>query len=219
MATTLDHLVLVTSDLEAGMLELARRTGVEPVLGGSHPGLGTHNALLGLSWGGLRRCYLELLAPDPSQSEVPGDRTMLDLGARLTEGLGETVRPHTWVVRPDDLDATLAAATDAGVEVGEVVEAARARPDGTVLSWRLAVPRPLGLGGVQPSLIDWGPVGHPSDTAGPGLELEDLVLEHPDPARARRVLDILGVDHHVGPGDRARLTFVLRTPRGRVVLR
>ncbi|GAA1179524.1 VOC family protein [Ornithinimicrobium humiphilum] len=215
MTAELDHLVLAVPDLEAAIADLAARTGVEPVAGGSHPGRGTHNALVGLRWRGGARCYLELLAPDPAQQDVPDDAWMLDVGS-----LGHDFAPrlHTWAVRPDDLDARVAAATREGIEAGRPVAASRRTISGEQLSWRLAVPRPLGLGGVQPFLIDWGGGPHPADTLAPQLELVELELSYPDPTEAQARLSALGVDLPVFAAEQPGLRATLATPRGTVVL-
>lgn len=212
----LDHLVLAVPDLDAAVLDLARRTGVQPVTGGRHPGRGTRNALVGLSWAGDRRHYLELLARDPDQPDVPEDRVMLGAGPVLRGG---APRMHAWAVRvgTGELDGVLARARAAGVEVGEPVAAARQTPGGGRLSWRLAVPEPLGLGGVQPFLIEWEDT-HPTDAPLPTFELVSLTLQHPEPERAAEVLRVLGVDLPVGHADRPRIAATFATPEGEVLL-
>jgi hypothetical protein len=225
MPAELDHLVLATVDLAAGTDELERLTGLRPVPGGAHPGLGTRNVLLGLRWRGETRCYLELLGPDPEQPDVPRDAMMLDLGARLAAWPGGPVRTHTWVVRPEGsartelvLDAALDRAREAGLDVGSPVATSRRTPDGALLSWRLAAPRPLGMRGLQPALIEWGSAAHPSDADLPTVELTELVLEHPDPGEAQARLQLLGAGHPVVGGPLPRMTVVLDTPGGRVVI-
>lgn len=216
MPAELDHLVLTVPDLDEAVSRFARETGTEAASGGSHLGMGTRNALVGLAWRGRRRAYLELLGPDPEQEPVPQERTMLGAGAVWTRG----PRLHGWAVEVPGqlLEVTLARARRAGVDVGEPAATERRRADGTLLSWRLAAPYPLGLGGVQPFLIDWQGGLHPTDADLPWLELKDFRVEHPDPGRAAGVLRTLGAEVEVAAGPVPRLTAVLGTPAGDVVL-
>src|SRR5262245_13961463 len=99
--TTVDHLLLGVSNLEAGVTWVERITGVKAVLGGSHPGVGTHNALLSL--GGKQ--YLEIIAPDPRQSAYD---YRIDLRT-----LAEP-RLITWAASTTDIQAIARAAREFG---------------------------------------------------------------------------------------------------------
>ena len=91
----LDHLMYAVPDLDVGMREISELTGVAPVLGGSHPGIGTRNALL--SFGDDQ--YLEIIAPDPQQ-DLPGTT-----GEILANNPNSGTR--AWAVAADDLLAGL----------------------------------------------------------------------------------------------------------------
>ena len=212
--TVLDHLLWAVPDLAAGTAAFAELTGVEPRAGGAHPGLGTANALVALrrpGTAGVPDAYLELIGPDPAQG-LPPERVNLEVGRVRRPGL------HTWAVRPDDLDATVAAARASGVDVGQVQASSRTTPAGDTLRWRLTSRTPLPLGGAQPFLIDWYDTPHPAASGLPELELLELAAVAPDVGQVRRVLDVLGLDVPVVPGAPG-LRAVLGTPNGRVELR
>lgn len=222
MAAVLDHLVLAVADLDAAVADFEHRTGVRPVHGGAHPGRGTRNALVGLNWEGGDRHYLELLGPDLAQPDVPTEAMMLGVGSVLAELAEAAVasRLYAWAARPEnaeDLDAMVETARRGGVDVGRPVDASRKTPSGAVLSWRLAVPEPLGLGGVQPFLIEWGQT-HPTDADLPTIELASLTFQHPKAGGAAEILSALGVSLPVSSGPEPRLRATLVTPQGEVVL-
>lgn len=113
-----DHVVYGVHDLE-GDFPLPSEAG------GSHPGLGTSNRIVGLG-----DAYIELLA-GPVVDELLGDGPDRWLG---------------WMVRTHDVEAEAA-------RLGlDVIAMSRARPDGVELRWRLAG---WGLGGPLPVFIQW----------------------------------------------------------------
>jgi hypothetical protein len=203
-----DHLVWATPDLEQGIREIERLTGVRASPGGKHPSWATHNALLSLGPG----TYLELLAPDPSVAP-PGKARPFGLD-RLDRS-----RLVTWAAHEADLAGRLATLAAAGIDLGEILEGGRVRPDGVALHWRLTSPRAMLEEGVVPFLIDWGTSPHPSTTAAPGLALVALEIEHPDPEHLREHLFRFGIDLPLRKAPRPALVATLDSPRGRVELR
>ncbi len=201
-----DHLVLGAPDLAAAAAEFAARTGVTPAPGGRHPRFGTHNALVAL--GGAS--YLELLAPDPDGGPLGG------LGA-LVRTLTET-RLVTFAAAVDDAESVAAAAAAAGLEAA-ISDGARRTPSGGDLAWRNVVLSGHPYGPLVPFFIEWRPgTTHPASTSPPGCRLLALEVRHPDPAGLADLLAALGLDHPVAGAGAARLTALLDTPRGHVVI-
>ncbi|WP_344336170.1 VOC family protein [Brevibacterium salitolerans] len=215
--STFDHLVVAVPELAAGVAEFEELTGAKSVPGGSHPGRGTANHLVPLiprGWGADSLTYLEILGPDPAQDPA--------LAAAQLAGF-DRMAAQRWAVHPDDLDATVAAADEAGVDYGAVFDMARDTPEGGRLEWRLTRRAPLAYGGAQPFLIDWAESPHPARTlrqgagdpasasetgsaAAPGvsgageaaLTLERLEFFAPDPAALATALGVLAAS---GAGD------------------
>jgi hypothetical protein len=209
-APLLDHLIYAGPDLDAAVDDLERRIGLRAAPGGSHPGRGTRNALIGLGAG----AYLEILAPDPDQPSPDGPRW---LGADGSTG----PRLTSWAVRTSNLSGVARSAQAAGVRLGDVIAGSRRRADGVLLSWRLTDPRAGDAteDGLVPFFIDWGSSPHPAASAPEGVTLAALRGEHPRPGDAATLLGSLGLELPVTKGPRPALIAVLDTPKGLVELR
>ena len=207
--SAVDHVLLGIGDLDHGMTRVQQMTGVMPAMGGSHPGVGTRNALLAL--GGRR--YLEIIAPDPAQTEF---KFRIDL--RKLSG----PRLITWAAATKDAEAVAKRARESGFEVFGPQEGSRARPDGKVLRWKtLAVKSDLAADNVDPIpfFIEWAADSlHPSQDSPGGCELAALEFDHPKPAEVRNVLARLGIEEKVSRRERSRLVATLRTPKGTLKL-
>jgi hypothetical protein len=207
--SAVDHLLLGIGDLDHGLTRVRQMTGVQPSMGGSHPGVGTRNALLSL--GGRR--YLEIIAPDPAQTEFKFRIDLRKLSAP---------RLVTWAASASDIEAVAARAREGGFEVFGPQAGSRARPDGKVLRWKtLAVKTDLAADGVDPIpfFIEWAADSqHPSLDSPAGCELRAFEIDHPDPQGVRNALARLGIEADVKSRERARLVATLRTLKGTLKL-
>ncbi|WP_020496922.1 VOC family protein [Sciscionella marina] len=201
---TLDHLVYAGPDIDRLVDSFTERTGITPVLGGRHVGRGTRNYLAGL--GGV--AYLELIGPDDPAQPKPS-----------TFGIDELSEPRlaAWVVRPDDIEATVRQARAHGYDPGDIGPLSRRTPEGVLLEWRLTPNRGDRFGGLAPALIDWLDAPHPSTNDLPELRLLSLRGTHPDPQAPRAVLRALDIQLDIDTGIPG-LIAELDTPNGRVTL-
>lgn len=205
----LDHLVFAVADLDDGIAQLEAMTGVRAEFGGAHPGQGSHNALLALG----PRVYLEIVAPDPAQA-VP--RSLPSLGLSETR----SSRMVGWALNARDLEGLIAGAGAKGFPMAGPTSGARERPDGYLLSWRIATLADQRIGGgLAPFFIDWGATEHPTVGSPKGVRLVGLRGQYPDPQSVQAALDALDVPLTVEAGAEPALIAVLDTPRGRVELR
>lgn len=203
----IDHLVYAVSDLDASSDWFELTTGVRPAIGGAHPGMGTHNALV--SFGSS---YLEIIAPDPEQPNPADGRPFgvtLDMEPQLV----------TYAVRPgagETIESLVAAATYCGSDPGKILDMSRTPPGGATLAWRLTYPL-MQHHGLIPFLIDWGTTDHPSRSAPGGLELQTLEGATPEADVVAKVLTAIDLDVRVASGV-GGLTATIKTPNGLLTL-
>jgi Glyoxalase-like domain len=201
---TIDHLMWAVPNLAAGVDRLESLTGVRAAPGGTHPGMGTANALLGLGPG----VYLEVIGPDPALDEPSG------FGAILATLVEPELR--SWAIRTDDIAASCAALTAAGSPT-EPRAMTRTTPDGATLAWHVAMVPGRPMGDRWPFLIDWGTSPHPSESAPQGGALDALTIVDPDAADLNRLLRALSCDVEASTGE-GGLSARLRTAAGTVEL-
>jgi hypothetical protein len=203
--TEVDHLVVAADTLDAGAAWCEATLGVEPLPGGKHPLMGTHNRLLNLSSDAFPRCYLEIIAIDP-EAPPPGRRRWFDLDARPPGP------PALWhvVARSTMLDMHRWGLIHKQADPGVPITASRGD-----LRWQILVRDDGRRLGALPTLIQWdGP--HPAERLpDSGLRLRSVQLDGL-PAPQREVLRLRGA---AGDADApVRLAVVLDTPLGAVTL-
>ena len=196
------------------MSAFERITGVKPVFGGTHEGLGTHNALVALGDG----AYLELLARDPSQ-----DAETLPKGAWMgIDSLeGSEFKVLTWAVdRGGEINEAVARARSSGASYDPGEPETFTRGD---LSWTLSYRHysleSMGPGsGIVPFLIDWNGCKSPAASAPRGCELLELKAVSRNVEAVSQNLKAVGVDPSSlglkGGGSTDSLVAVLQTPKG-----
>jgi hypothetical protein len=202
----IDHVMVGVSDLDRGIAEMERLTGVQAVRGGAHPGKGTRNALMSLG----ARTYLEIIAPDPAQHVRSADAAMLRKSKRPTV-IG-------WAVSAADRRELRRRADAAGLALTPWQPGSRVMPNGRMLKWRTfgyARDSDPNL----PFFIAWSdPRLHPSRTSPGGCRLQSMTLGDPRPAKLHRAIAPLGLNVQVETAQREHMRIMLRCPKGQVAI-
>jgi len=208
--STIDHVTLGTSTLDAGIAALRDALGIEIPPGGKHPDMSTHNRVVNVG----DACFLELIAIDPDAPAVPHKRWFGLDDPAVQARIAKAPRGVGWVVGTDDIDRVVAASP---VELGEPRRLSRGD-----LSWRLTVPAAgaMPYDGLVPAFIQWSPGPHPSTRMSfLGPKLEAIEMRHPRADELRGVLRQLGVLELVAVLETAptpSLAFRFRLPDGSV---
>lgn len=201
----LDHILLGSNNLDAGIAYIEKQSGVRPAFGGVHPGRGTRNALASL--GELH--YLEVIAPDPQQAGAPD-----------TFGLQPLATPRliAWAVHVPDISAQTNRLADAGIEFEGPVAGSRDRPDGRVLRWK-ALRLKDDRQGLLPFFIEWaaGSV-HPSTDAPAGCRLVRFDVLAPRALELDQRFAALGLGIRVANAAAPQLRAVIAGTHGEFTL-
>jgi len=205
----IDHIVIGARTLEDGARHIEELLGVKPTKGGAHPGVGTHNMLLGMG----ANCYLEIIAPDPAQPDPPHPRPFDLDDASLRTALEAEPRLIAYVASTPALDAVVARLGPS--QAGEIREMSRGN-----LSWRMAFPpQRQDMDNLIPSLIQWKGDRAAKHLRDSGWRLASLEAEHPDANALRASLADRGLADavKVRPSPHPRLVVRLRHRDGREV--
>ena len=199
--TQLDHIMFACADLQDGIDEIYELTGVMPAPGGSHPGVGTRNALLSLD----NRQYLEIIAPDPAQ-DLTGTT-----GQLLQEHGGSGIR--SWAIACDNLQRVADLARHRGLASRDIIDMSRTTSDGIELAWRLLFLRDEHM----PFFIDWQNSPHPALSTPTGCRLSHFSINADNPEPYQSLLTDLALQQPVTEGINA-FSARLQTPKGEVTL-
>lgn len=207
MLKKIDHLVYAATNLQEAIEKAEDLLKVKASPGGKHPAYGTANVLISLS----PETYLEIIGPDPAvkASELPELFSINKLsGPKLV----------TWAAKETNLEMRLTHLQEKQIAFGPIFPGRRAKPDGTVLSWRFTNPLHVIGDGLIPFLIDWGKTVNPAQSATQGCKLLDLHLEHPQFQALQPIIDALDLEINIRYAAAPAIIARILTPVGEEVL-
>ena len=200
-AAQVDHILLGIDDLDRGVEQFEKLTGVRPVYGGKHP-RGTHNALVSLGNG----TYLEILALQPNVAPPKEYEDLKKL---------DTLTPIGWAVSSKDSAQLRSRLTSAGLAVSEPSPGSRTTPAGKELSWQT-----FGLEDAfeeAPFFIVWSPQSaHPSTTSPAGCRLQQWHVAGPHLKKLEQLRTALDLRVDVAEAPSTTLRLSLNCPKGAV---
>jgi Glyoxalase-like domain len=199
----LDHILLAVRDLDVAAEYLDGEHGLRSYVGGIHPRWGTANRIVPLG-----SSYLELIAVVDA-----GVAAGTDVGRWVADGAADAGAPIGWAVRPQDFDATTE-------RLGLTAhEGARARPDGTIVRWRMAGIDRAFSEPQLPWFIEWNEQATYPGMAETPLDANVVRVEiEGDAATLDEWLGAHAMPVEQRPGGRGITSVTLATESGEIVL-
>lgn len=197
----LDHLAWASNDLDKGIEEFKRLSGVEAALGGSHPGHGTRNALVGLG----DMLYLAIDGPDPAQEHKNnnGEWMAAMTGFRLT----------AFATAVDDIEKAATDFTTWGLKT-DIERFGRRRLDGELVEWDALVVADNPFGVALPFVVQWRTEHHPAKSAPSGCSLSAFKVRHPENNALADFYRSISLDTEVNHGADPALIATIAGPKG-----
>jgi hypothetical protein len=229
IAASVDHLVVMATDLVQGVAWCETTLGVTPGPGGEHPLMGTHNRLLKIATAEYRTAYLEIIAINPvAPSAVPARaRRWFDMDDPALKAHISCHGPALihFVAGVPDIATSVSTLAAQGITRGAVLPASGQTPNG-LLQWQISV-RDDGqrlFDGCLPTLIQWG-LARASDTFHPtdamlesGVTLQRLHVRHPRATALNAAYNALHLSAVTAETGTPRLSAQLQTAKGVVTL-
>ena len=208
----LDHLVLGINDLDTGMDEVQRLTGVRPKFDGRDAQLGTHSAVIGLG----DMAFLEIMAPDP---EADSSAIDAELKPRFVDRLAnfDDLTPFLWAIGTGNLEKTRWFARRAGSRTSDIRSGSRKRSWGRTVEWLwVGVDRPESR--VMPLFVQWhADTQAPQERAPDGCELTRLEINTRNFKSVQTLLAAMQIDADPFGADDDSMRFTLECEGREVV--
>ncbi|EPJ50498.1 MAG: hypothetical protein OFPI_20120 [Osedax symbiont Rs2] len=213
-----DHIVVAADSLQQGIDYIKQQLGVEVPMGGIHPSMGTHNALMQLA----DDLFFEIIAINPdslSNSDLQIDQPRwfsLD-NPLLQQQLKRQPQLLTWVVNSDNIQQD--------ISQGIYRQTNSRLVERNNLSWDFAMPDDGGLiaEGLIPYVLQWHNSHPAANMLNRGCCLKQIVIHHPHPQWIEKLLTEIGAIELVrikplNKNQSGYLAVELNTPKGVVVL-
>jgi len=207
--TQIDHVIWAVPSLEEGVDFFRRMSGVDPAVGGVHPGRGTRNSLVSAG----RNTYLEIIAPDPSQMPLDPDEYPVQAFAHEISGM-EGPEVDMFAFSSSDLEAVAEKGRELGLTVVGPTPGERMTSDGVLIRWSHVDFIDHGFGQFLPFALNWLDSPHPSTTSPKGVVMEGITVEHPRAEALRRIYVALGVPAEVVFAEEPRIIVRMRSDNG-----
>lgn len=203
----IDHIILAVNDLDSGIEQFEKLTGIKAEYGGGHPNSYTHNAIVALD--GM--AYIEILAPKKELDTVP----------EFFKNLNQ-LKPIGFALSTNEIEFLEKTVQDAHFKTNGIEDWSRTKPNGDKLKWKLLQIQAPSID-INPFFIDWSEEsGHPSFQTNANCSLLEFKLTTPYKNEIETILTGNGAKIKIlkmKDGDTVQLRLAIKTPKGKILFK